>query len=176
MANYTIDKFSYGGNTYTLEDNTKSFTGTLSGETFTTTLGNDSTTITLAEGTNVTIVADSEGGNDVTYTISSTGGGASYTATSPIDITSNVISHDASGVTAGTYDGGGVKSTGFYIPSFTVDAKGHLTSATDLGTLIPDVTTANVTDGYIGGTISPYNYAMNLRNSNYNMYRKPSDE
>ena len=145
MANYTIDKFSYGGNTYTLEDNTKSFTGTLSGETFTTTLGNDSTTITLAEGTNVTIDADSEGGNDVTYTINATGGGASYTATSPIDITSNVISHETSGVTAGTYDGGGVKGTGTYFPSFTVDSTGHITSATDLGTLIPIVDTSNAT-------------------------------
>lgn len=87
--------------------------------------------------------------------------GGNYTATSPIDITSDVISHETSGVTAGTYDGGVVKNTGFYIPSFTVDSMGHITSATDLGALIPDIT---YYDTPTSGVISPYTWAEGLRN------------
>ena len=75
------------------------------------------------------------------------------TATSPIDIDSNNdISHEDSGVVAGTYDGGdGGKQIGFYIPSFTVDAKGHITSATDLGTLIPSI--GSSTGTLVGGRL-----------------------
>lgn len=87
--------------------------------------------------------------------------GGNYTATSPISIdSSNDISHEDSGVTAGTYDGGAAKNTGFYIPSFTVDSMGHITSATDLGTLIPDVTYSNTA---LSGVISPYSWSMGLR-------------
>lgn len=89
--------------------------------------------------------------------------GGNYTATSPIDITDDVISHEDSGVTAGTYDGGVVKDTGFYFPSFTVDSMGHITSATDLGGLIPDITTSNATNAYNGGILSPSDWAMSLR-------------
>ena len=85
-----------------------------------------------------------------------------YTATSPIDITNDVISHETSGVTAGTYDGGGVKDSGFYVPSFTVNTTGHVTSATDLGTLIPEVTTSNSSSA-VGGVISPLTWSMGLR-------------
>lgn len=84
------------------------------------------------------------------------GGGGSYTATSPIAIDgNNDISHEDSGVTAGTYDGGYSKGVGYYVPSVTVDAKGHVTSASDLGNLIPGIHTTNA--GYenfhlVGGT------------------------
>ena len=78
----------------------------------------------------------------------------SYTAISPIDITDDDISHEDSGVTAGTYDGGLSKGTGFYVPSITVDAKGHVTSATDLGNLIPLIGSTNAGSEYahlVGG-------------------------
>lgn len=78
-------------------------------------------------------------GNGAPTWVASSGG--NYTATSPIDITNDVISHEISGVTAGTYDGGYVKLAGYYIPSFQVDARGHITSATDLGSLIPGTNT-----------------------------------
>ena len=62
------------------------------------------------------------------------GGGGSYTATSPIDITSDVISHEDSGVTAGTYGGSDDgKGMEVWMPSITVDAKGHVTSASNTG-------------------------------------------
>lgn len=105
------------------------------------------------------------------YVLTSSGSGAptwaaapsssSYTATSPIDITGNDISHEDSGVTAGTYDGGGVKSTGFYVPSITVDAKGHVTSATDLGNLIPVVTSSNSNEN--GNVIGTRTWALATR-------------
>lgn len=58
------------------------------------------------------------------------GGGATYTATSPISIDSNNdISHADSGATAGTYGSYNSGSNYYYIPSVTVDAKGHITSA-----------------------------------------------
>lgn len=72
------------------------------------------------------------------YVLTSNGSGAptwaaaqsssSYTATSPIDITGNDISHEDSGVTAGTYGSYNSDSHYYYIPSVTVDAKGHITS------------------------------------------------
>lgn len=163
MANYTIDKFSYGGNNYTLQDNTKTLSAELGSDNdFMTTLGDDATMLILEAGNNISINATTAGANDVTYTISATGGGASYTATSPIDITNSVISHDASGVTAGTYDGGGVKDTGTYFPSFTVDSTGHITSATDLGTLIPIIGTSNDTTSY-GSLLSASTWSFALR-------------
>lgn len=66
------------------------------------------------------------------------GGGGSYTATAPIDITSDVISHDNSGVTADTYNMSQDTTTGnIYIPQFTVDAKGHITAASENTDYIP---------------------------------------
>lgn len=62
--------------------------------------------------------------------------GKNYTATSPIDITGDVISHETSGVTAGTYDGGFDGKSYYCIPSFTVDSKGHITSASETATTI----------------------------------------
>lgn len=92
-----------------------------------------------------------------------------YTATSPIDITNDVVSHDASGVTAGTYDGGAVKGTGFYVPSITVDAEGHITSATDLGNLIPvnNISNANEAPGTL---ITPYSWSMGIREATSNIF------
>ena len=98
---------------------------------------------------------------DATGTIALTSDIPTYTATSPIDITNNVISHETSGVTAGTYDGGGVKASGFYVPSITVDANGHITSATDLGNLIPEITNSNSNE--IGNLINAYTWAQGVR-------------
>ena len=95
--------------------------------------------------------------------------GSSYTATSPIDITSDVISHEDSGVTAGTYDGGPVKFSGFYVPSITVDAKGHVTSATDLGTLLPLVTGSSRSWEF-GNIISAYAWRNVARLSTSSYY------
>lgn len=65
------------------------------------------------------------------------GGGGNYTATAPINIdANNDISHDASGVTAGTYQGSESSKGYYFVPSFTVDAKGHITSASSTGSYI----------------------------------------
>lgn len=67
------------------------------------------------------------------------GGGGSYTATAPINIDSNDnISHDASGVTAGTYYPRSEGKGSWNLPSITVDAKGHITSASNIGATIPN--------------------------------------
>lgn len=88
-------------------------------------------------GTSGQVLTKSSGTDyDVGWTTVSSGG--SYTATSPISIDANDdISHEVSGVTAGTYDGGYSKTIGFYSPSVIVDAKGHITSGSNMGTLIP---------------------------------------
>lgn len=67
----------------------------------------------------------------------------------------------ASGVTAGTYDGGATKNIGFYFPSFTVDNTGRITSATDLGTLIPVVTNSNSSNG--GNLVGAWSWALATR-------------
>lgn len=67
------------------------------------------------------------------------GGGGSYTATAPISIDAdNDISHDASGVTAGTYYPNSEGKGSWDFPSLTVDAKGHITSANNFGVIIPN--------------------------------------
>ena len=69
--------------------------------------------------------------------------GESYTATSPISISGTDIQHINSGVTSGTY---GLtyndKTNGYYVPSFTIDSKGHITSATALGSALPAAETS----------------------------------
>ena len=98
------------------------------------------------------------------------GGGGSYTATAPIDITNNVISHETSGVTAGTYDGGWVKGTGFYLPSFTVDAKGHVTAASDLGQAIPVIASGVSTESAFLLYGHQYNYLPRAASNYGNEY------
>ena len=97
-----------------------------------------------------------DGGSPTDVYAPTGGGGGSYTATSPIDITSNVISHETSGVTAGTYDGGYVQASGIYFPSFTVDANGHITAASDLGTLIPVISTGSSSGNYYVISVNQY--------------------
>lgn len=65
--------------------------------------------------------------------------GGNYTATTPIVIdSSNNISHATSGVTADTYNMSQDTTTGnIYIPQFTVDAKGHITAASESTDYIP---------------------------------------
>lgn len=62
-----------------------------------------------------------------------------------------------SGVTAGTYDGGAVKGSGYYVPSITVDSAGRITSATDLGDLIPLATGSSATNEF-GNLVAGYAY------------------
>ena len=67
------------------------------------------------------------------------GGGSTYSGTSPISVdnTNYEISHEASGVTAGTYSGVyDSKTLGYYMPSVTVNDTGHVTSASNAGSLI----------------------------------------
>ena len=56
-------------------------------------------------GTKIATVTIDGSPTDV-YAPSGGGGGGSYSATAPISISNDTISHDTSGVTAGTYDGG----------------------------------------------------------------------
>lgn len=95
--------------------------------------------------------------------------GTTYTATSPIDITNDDISHEDSGVTAGTYDGGSSKR-GFYVPSFTVDAKGHITNASEVTTFIPRATFSSP---YVDGLLYPYSFLGMIKsgvgNSSYDV-------
>ena len=91
------------------------------------------------------------------------GGGGSYTATSPISISSgNDISHNTSGVTAGTYvayyDS---KTPSYYLPTITVDSSGHITSASNTGVQIP---TAN-SSGQSGIGLMTYAADYCLRNN-----------
>ena len=81
------------------------------------------------------------------------GGGGSYTATSPISIdANNDISHDTSGVTADTYTATSEGKGSWDIPSITVDAKGHITSATKFGATIPNALNDSTnTGGLISG-------------------------
>lgn len=113
---------------------------------------------TLVSGTNIKTINNESILGSGNISISE---GGSYTATSPINITNDVISHETSGVTAGTYDGGSAKDSGFYFPSFTVDSMGHITSATDLGTCIPVNTSSNYNN--YACLLTPYSWALGLR-------------
>lgn len=110
------------------------------------------------------LTKDSNDDYDLSWTTPS--GGSSYTATSPISIDANDdISHDDSGVTAGTYRADIGKGMATF-PTITVDAKGHITSASKLGQYI-----YTVTDSYADSTIafmSQSVWAMALRS--YNSY------
>ena len=86
--------------------------------------------------------------------------GSSYTATSPIDITNDVISHNTSGVTAGTYGLSTSKNNGYYIPSITVDNKGHVTNVLSTGGTIPSITSSSYVSG---GVLNTYQYIQTLR-------------
>lgn len=94
-----------------------------------------------------------------------------YTATSPIDITSNVVSHETSGVTAGTYDGTYTKGY-MYFPSITVDAKGHVTSATDLSQKVPVVSdsASSDTNNEFPCFVEPYSYAFGVREATNSIF------
>lgn len=159
MATYNnIKKLKIGDNIYNLYDSGGTVTG------MTTTAGAHTAGSQTVSGGIITTKIPTKTShltNDSGFITIDDVPGGTYTATSPIDITNDVISHEASGVTAGTYDGGAVKNTGFYFPSFTVDSMGHITSATDLGGLIPDIT---YYDTSLSGVISPYTWAEGLRN------------
>lgn len=92
-----------------------------------------------------------------TWTVAQTnieGAITSITGTSPISVTGSGSSRDvalsSSGVTAGTYDGGFNKEY-FYIPTFTVDSYGRITSASETSMYMPE---ANVNaNGYLPGSV-----------------------
>ena len=101
--------------------------------------------------------------SDGTWATVSGGGGTTYTATSPIDITSDVISHESSGVTAGTYVSTIPSKTSYAtFPTITVDANGHITSASNSGLSIYSVnqSSADLNVAFIG----QYAWATALRN------------
>lgn len=103
-----------------------------------------------------------DGGSPTDVYAPAGGGGGSYTATAPIDITNNVISHDDAIGTAGNKGGTYSSSAGYYMPYFEYDAKGHITEAYNLGQLIG----ANTT--YTGSnpvTLAPYSWGLALRSS-----------
>lgn len=63
------------------------------------------------------------------------------TGTSPITVTGSAISHDDSGATAGTYGRTSQTPTAegsFIVPMVTVDAKGHITSASEETVTLPN--------------------------------------
>ena len=78
-----------------------------------------------------------------------------YSGTAPIAVSNHVISHNNSGVTAGTYK------------SVTVDAKGHVTAGTNPTTLSGyGITDAKIADGTItlgSNTITPLTASSNLK-------------
>lgn len=89
-----------------------------------------------------------------------TDGAAEYkiyptSGTSPISVSSGAISHANSGVTAGTYPAGAHTSTaqtpafgdGFVVPSFKVNATGHVTEALAHNVIIPDNAATSSTKG-----------------------------
>ena len=93
-------------------------------------------------------------------------GGGSYTATAPIDITNNVISHNNSGVGAGSTTAYLDSKQGYYIPLVTYDAMGHLTAvASTTGTLIPVNTSSS--SSYNPMVLSAGSWASGLRNYMY---------
>lgn len=110
-------------------------------------------TLELVAGDNVTLTADTT--NDK-VTISATD--TTYTGTSPISIASDVISHEASGVTAGTYGSTTGQTPAFggtaNVPYVTIDAKGHTTAAGTATVTIPNSTA----DGTNAGLMSSADY------------------
>ena len=74
-----------------------------------------------------------------------------YTGTAPIGVSGTDITHDNSGATAGAYGDTSNKQPGFgstfKVPSFTVDAKGHLTAASEHTVKIPEATATTAKPG-----------------------------
>lgn len=68
-----------------------------------------------------------------------------YTGTSPIKVSGGAISHENSGVTAGTY--GTMTGSTLKIPKMAVNATGHVTSVTDQTVVVPFVKTYTITAG-----------------------------
>ena len=96
--------------------------------------GNNGATINIPQ-----ITVDAKGHvtsvTNRTYTSVNTDTNTTYSGSSPIYVSGTTISHNNSGVTAGTY-GPGANVTGsngatINIPQITVDAKGHVTSVTN---------------------------------------------
>ena len=111
-------------------------------------------TVEFIAGSGVTLTPDTT--ND---TITIEADGTTYTASAPISISANdEISHDASGVTAGTYGSNAAQTPSFggtaSVPYVTVDAKGHVTAAGTANVTIPNATA----DGSNNGLMSSADY------------------
>lgn len=81
----------------------------------------------------------------------------------------------ASGVTAGTYTGGfSSKVFGIYLPSFTIDSTGQVTSATNLSTFIPELT--NSSANYYANMIGGNTWSLALREMTSGIYTLTAGE
>lgn len=91
------------------------------------------------------------------------GGGSTYTAESPISISSsNVISHDNALEELLTAQGRWVSGTGYYFPYVQADEKGHVVDLTNIGEIIP-VNTSSTSGSTKGQTLMPTSWANGLR-------------
>lgn len=99
------------------------------------------------------------------------GGGGSYTAESPISISSsNVISHDNALAELLTAQGRWVSGTGYYFPYVQADEKGHVVDLTNIGEIIP-VNTSSTSGATKGQTLMPASWANGLRSMISSGYR-----
>ena len=127
--------------------------------------GKSTVTWTQTQTTGTKIAEITIDGGSPTDVYAPTGGGGSYTATAPIDITGNVISHNDSGVGSAGYTTAYYDSkNGYYIPRVEYDSKGHLTDITNtVGTLIPlNTSTSGSTNPVV---LSQYSWALGVRSS-----------
>ena len=128
-------------------------------------------TQTQTSGTKIAEI-DIDGTTTDVYAPAGGGGGGSYTAESPVSISSsNVISHEDSNLgEAVTAQGSWSTNFGYYMPYITADAKGHVQDLQNLGTLIP-VNTSSTSGSTKGQTLMPTSWAMGLRSMISSGYR-----
>ena len=98
------------------------------------------------------IISDGSGGTSWT----SIETGATYTGTSPISVSGSVISHEESGVTAGSYGLSAAATPAFggtfNVPYVTVDSTGHTTAASTYAVTIPSTTASSSSAGLMSAT------------------------
>ena len=114
----------------------------------TTTIAADTSTDTLEliAGSGITLTP-----NATADSIEIESEGTTYTGVSPIDVTGNAISHETSGVTAGTYGSTTGQTPAFggtaNVPYVTVDAKGHVSGAGTATVTMPNSLASGTANG-----------------------------